>query len=1089
VIGGFGRLLPALVLGLGVGPLSPGPVPAVAAVPTVAAMPTVVHEVSLPGDVQADTLQTRADSVRARILDRVRDQSAPPPAPDTLAVDSASVPGAERPPVPPAPRAGPFGPGPGTAPGTQDRDIPLPAGADSVMQALARLPGFTAATFEGARAEYTAELRQLILRGEGGDEEDRLRARFYGQGVRVEADSAISFDDRTGMVRTSGASLLTPDQGDPVRSRTLIFDVNASRGTALGAETTYAEGGGEWIVRGDLDSVEDGRIFGSRTRFTSDDRPEPNSYFEASELKILANRILVARSVRLHFSDVPVAWLPFLAQPLQSGRQSGILTPRFSVNDIVRTSGGYQRRISNVGLYWAMSDYSDATLAADWWSGQYTALTGSLRYQWAQRFLQGELSARRFWRETGAQDLALTTRNNWEPTERTRVSASGNYVSNTGLVRQNSLDPRELTSSINSQAGIQQRFDWGNLSVEARRQQYLSDDRLEMTLPSATLSINSFTLFREAPNRASWYNNMTASASSRFSRDLREFPAPEVGQTFQFSRTDQLRTQGSGRASLAIGNLSIGADANYRENAFSGVPDVLGRPRDPFPIIQPGDDLDPFLRPRVDYSDAEVQWSTSIGYQQRLIGTSSITPSLSLGGQLVRVDSIAEAQNFVEGPTRLTFGVGLQTEIFGFFPGVAGFDAIRHKVTPQFTYSYAPAITPTELQSRVFGARALGVQNRFSFGFNQTFEARVQEPETPPPSSVPGRPGEAAMPGDPEDPVDVGVDPVLRPDVDVQPAPLFQDGIPAGGDSGPVTDPGLDPEEAPPSLLDDEGLRRPPPSRVVTLLALSTQALAYDLVRADSTGQWLDGFTTLAVRNTVRSDYLRGLDFAFTHDLWEEPGEARDRRTFSPHLSQMSLGFSLDANNGVVRTLGRWLGVAAADRPAGSPGPGAPGAVEDFDEPTDGFDDNRVLPGLSGRGRGGVASMRRDGWNARLNYALRRPRGESLDRSQMVLDRSQMVNGTVSFQPTELLAVSWTTAYDVEARQFSDHMVTVMRDMYDWEATFGFRQAVNGNWTFRFEVSLKANRDLRFDHETRNVDGGGLGQGLGGPGFPVGPGF
>jgi hypothetical protein len=1058
----------ALLSGL----LSPGP--ALALVPGAPSAP----------DLQADTLQTRADSVRARILDRVRDQSAPPPAPDTLAADSAAAPGAERPRAA-GPLASPVGPGRAPAtPGARNGEIPLPAGADSVMQALARLPGYTPATFEGARAEYTAELRQLVLRGEGGDAEGRLPARFYGQGVRVEADSSIAFDDRSGMVRTRGATVLTPDRGDPVRSRTLIFDVNAARGTALGAETTYAEGGGEWIVRGDLDSVEDGRIFGSRTRFTSDDRPEPNSYFEASELKVLANQILVARSVRLHFSDVPVAWLPFLAQPLHSGRQSGLLTPRFSVNDIVRTSGGYQRRISNVGLYWAMSDYSDATLAADWWSGQYTALTGSLRYRWAERFLQGELSTRRFWRDTGARDLALTTRNSWEPTERTRVNVSGNYVSNTGLVRQNSLDPRELTSSINSQAGIQQRFDWGNLSVEARRQQYLSDDRLEMTLPSATLSINSFTLFREAPNRARFYNNMTASASSRFSREAREFPAPGVGETFQFNRADQLRTQGSGRAGLAIGNLSIGADATYRENAFSGVPDVLGRPRDPFPIIQPGDDLDPFQRPRVDYSDAEVRWSASIGYQQRLIGTSSITPSLSLGGQLVRVDSIAEAQSFVEGPTRLTLGVGVQTEIFGFFPGVAGFDAIRHKITPQFSYAYAPASVPTDLQRRVFGARELGVQNQFSFGFNQTFEARVREEE--PPRRTPGapRPSEAAAPGEPADPAEPLEDPqVAAPDVEEEAEPLFQEGIPAGGDPDPASR--LD--DARRSPLDDEGLRRPPQSRVVTLLALSTQALTYDLVRADSTGQWLDGFTTLAVRNTVRSDYLRGLDFSFTHDLWQEPGDERDRRIFSPHLSQMSLGFSLDGNTGVIRTVGRWLGLEGADRPSGPSRPGIAGPGEDFDEPTDGFDDNRVLPGLSGRGRSGMATMRRDGWNARLNYALRRPRVGPQVTPQ---ERSQMVNGTVSFQPTELLAVSWTTAYDVEARQFSDHMVTVMRDMYDWEATFGFRQAVNGNWTFRFEVSLKANRDLRFDHETRNVDGGGLGQGgLGGPGFPGGPGF
>ena len=33
--------------------------------------------------------------------------------------------------------------------------------------------------------------------------------------------------------------------------------------------------------------------------------------------------------VKLYFADVPVAWLPFFAQSLGSGRASGILTPRF----------------------------------------------------------------------------------------------------------------------------------------------------------------------------------------------------------------------------------------------------------------------------------------------------------------------------------------------------------------------------------------------------------------------------------------------------------------------------------------------------------------------------------------------------------------------------------------------------------------------------------------------------------------------------------------------------------------------------------------------------------------------------------------
>jgi hypothetical protein len=1070
----------------------------------------------LPGlsGQQPDTLVTRADSLRARILERVREQSRPAetePGEERTRRPADMAPGQTRTGAPgqtgrvegPGGVAGgligpaqAFGGGAGAGrPGTPPADAPLPSGADSIMQRLAGLPGFTPASFEGVRAEYTSGEGRLLLLGrpapppaEGDtaarpptDPEQPLPeaaqgrpARFFGQGVRVEADSSITFDDRTGRVRTQGSTLLTPERGDPVRSRLLVYDVNEARGSAMGAETTYAEGGGEWIVRGDLTSVRDGEIYGTRARFTSDDRPEPNSYFEASEIKVLANQILVARSVRLHFSDVPVAWLPFLAQPLQSGRQSGLLTPRFSVNDIVRTSGGYERRISNVGIYWAMSDFSDATLAGDWWSGQYSALTGSLRFRWAERFLQGEISARRFWRETGARDLALSTRNNWEPTERTRVNVAGNFVSNTNLVRQNSLDPRELTSSINSTAGVQQRFGWGSMSVEARRQQYLTDDRLEMTLPSATLRLNSFTLLPETPTRARWFNNMTVNASSDLRRDVREFPLPTGtgAQAFQFSRTDNIRTRGGARASLGIGNLSLGLDGTYQENAFSNVPDVLGRPRDPFPILQPGDELLDGERPRVDFSDALLQWSASVGYQQRLIGTSTITPSLSLGGQMVRVDSIAEARDFVQGPTRVSFNLGLQTELYGFFPGFAGFEAIRHKVTPQFNYTYAPAITPTDLQRRVFGAGELRVQNRFTLGFSQTFEARAPEVER----STPGRPP-GAPPGAPaeerEDPDAPAADDPVDP---VEEAPLPQDGI-------PPTEGGLEDaafgDALRPSALDDDGdLRRPPPSRTITLLALNTQALGYDLVQADSTGQWLDGFTTLSLRNTVRSDFLRGLDFSFTHDLWQEPDSLRDRRAFSPHLRQLALGFSLDANTGILRALGRRVGLVG-DEPPG-PATGARADLDDqgFDEPADGFDDNRVLPGLSGRGRrAGPSMMHQQGWKARLNYALQRPRSG--------VGVSQMLNANVSFRPTELLSLNWTTAYDLEEQRFTDHMVTVMRDMYDWEATFGFRQAVNGNWTFRFEVSLKANRDLRFDHETRNVDGtagfggtGGLGGGL-----------
>ena len=62
--------------------------------------------------------------------------------------------------------------------------------------------------------------------------------------------------------------------------------------------------------------------------------------------------------------------IPFIVNNISPDRSSGLLTPTFSINDIVRTSQSYSRRVSNMGFYWAINDYMDATVAVDWWSGQ-----------------------------------------------------------------------------------------------------------------------------------------------------------------------------------------------------------------------------------------------------------------------------------------------------------------------------------------------------------------------------------------------------------------------------------------------------------------------------------------------------------------------------------------------------------------------------------------------------------------------------------------------------------------------------------------------------------------------------------------------
>ncbi len=976
------------------------------------------------------TGQVRPDSARALILDRIRAGRGAPG--DTLAADSLREVGAER-------RDMPIGVSMGRTP---TRAPELPAGADSVMRALITLPGYTPAVYQGNRADFNARNRNLHLVSS-----DSIRARFFGQGVQLEADSSITYDDERGIVRTRGITDLITEDADPVRSETLIYDVRAERGTALRARTTYSDGA-NWIVDADMDWVSDGLLFGSSARFTSCELEVPHSYFQARELKVMGGQVLVARSVRMYVDDVPVMWLPFIAQNLGSGRASGILTPSFSMNDVVRTSSGYSRRVSNLGYYWAMSDYSDATLAMDWWSGNYTALTGALRYRWAHQFLDGHFTGKHFWRENGSRELSFATRHSWQASERTRAQVNASYVSNTSFVNQNSLDPRELNQTIDSDAGLSRRFDWGSVQLAANRRQYLTDDRTDLTLPSVGVTFNTVTLFDAPAAEASWYNNVTVRGNSTLRRTVNE-RALQPDTAFFISRATQRRNQGNVAGGIGIGNLNLDGRLELEESVFSDVPAAL------HPGLESG---------AGDYTRGQGQWSANVSYQQRLIASTILTPSLSLGADLIRTDSIPEASSFVAGPQRLRFGAGLQTEIYGFFRGIGEFEAIRHKVTPSVSFQYAPEVTPTELQRRVFGDRVARAQRVLTFGFNQTFEAKVRErePETP----------ATPTPDEVRPPSVEGDLPEVEREPGVTPEEVEEERLP------PLRPPGAGDRE------EEDGPTRLPPSRVVTLLGIQTSSMTYDLIQADSTGWWLDGFTTTRLQNTIRSDYLQGLDLSFEHDLFTRPAMgSEERREFRPHLSQLSLGFSLDDRSSVVRLLGRLLG---GDEPEEPPTRREPDPSEGEEDPfaaredpfaggQAGFDPNRMSMGGPGMDLFG-SRARRDGWNARIRYSLLRPRpldGEG--ESGGVSLNSQTLQGSFSFNPSEHWSADWNTSYDFEANRFLDHVVTLRRDLHEWEAIFGFRQTATGNWSFHFEVSLKANRELRFDFEQRSLERGGAG--------------
>lgn len=957
---------------------------------------------------QQDTALTREQ----RIRERLRSLS-PLIRPDTVAADStvAADTADSRPEV-------------SFEPDAAGREVVAGVSAvsrDSLMQALMRLSGYVSTEYKGDTATYAADSSRLVLLG---------AAEVVRDGQHITADTSLIYYDKLAYACAYGSPVVSGGSADsPVQSDSLCYDVEHDVGVALGASTEVSEGA-VWYVTGDLVTVGE-RVYSHSAIFTDCALEEPHYHFGAGQMKVLKNNVMVARNVTLKFGDVPVFWLPFFMQSLSQGRRSGLLFPRFGINDIARNSSRYSRSIEDVGFYWAISDHLGAVAALDWKSDNFTSLRGSFDYRFIDKFLSGGLTFRQYWPEAGPKTFTVAAQNSWQPDERTGLTSSINYARSSQFIAERATDPRELNQSIASAANLNRRFDWGSMSLGGSRNQDISTGLVRMTLPSVNLTLSPLTLFPALPGESKWYNNVTWSGGGQATRRTTGIEEALARPSQQSDR----ELSGNVRSSFSMGRFSWAQGFDMRER----IVDARGFDNDTTADL-PGRE------------ERTGNWSTSFSYQQPLIATTSLTPSLSLSGQLAR-DSLDGSM--VSGPTRMNFGASLNTALFGFYPGFGPFEAVRHRLSPTFSYSYSPAPTVTDLQRRVFGVTEVSEQNGVTIGVSQTFEAKFKA----------GREPTRTGPVVPQSRADSLA---LLPDDSLA---MLPDSLRALADSARAANPDL---LEPPDTT--RGPRRRETGQKIMLLSISTSSFVYDFVRAREDGQ---GLRTQSVTNNLQSELLPGFQLTLTHDLFrtvqpDDPGSPlfpnlpgsglsmvrpRPSREFAPHLSGVNANFSINSDSWIARLFRRSSDGEAAD--STSPGPEDElGDEEEFDLVRGG--DQRLI---GGRREVEQAPMTPVGtWNASFTYSLSRPRvlqGPSLE--------SQMITANLRFQPTVNWSVSWNTGYSLTQREFSSHVLTLSRRLHDFDANFDFYKAQNGNFSFQFRVQLRANPDMKFDYEQRDL--------------------
>jgi hypothetical protein len=940
----------------------------------------------------------------------------------------------------------PIGPGADTV----KRELVTWDPADSVMAELMARTGMIVTRYKGDRVIFRADQRTIFLVGKPSAVQ-RDQTLLVGD--------TIEFNDSTQVAIARGDTLVLrdPSQGqDDIRvSGLLRYDIRNQTGLATKVNTAV-ESGQRWIVHGevaafanDTSAKEEQKFYARSGWLTSCEETEPHYHFAAKEMKVIKKNVLVARPAILYIKDVPVFWLPFIFQDLRTGRRSGLIAPRFGITDIVRNSPTYRRTIDDFGYYFALSDYFDAEVTMDWRSSAgstttdpgWIRLNSLVRYAWLDRFVTGQFAAARMSLSDGSRNLSLTLNHAQDFSARSKLTASLNYVTNTTVQRQTTFNPYSALQTINSSLNFTQQFGRGmSLALGGTQKQYPGRDQLDRDFPSVNFTSQPIKL----ASWATWTPGFNFANQQSF----------DIDQPGQFSFVYRVNPAGgvdSTAVKRSTRNTSFAMTTPFKffefnwNNSIRVIDNEFDFPEQRI-IVDPTDSTKRSTRVFARTFQTGIDWDTGINLPSAFQGSWNLTPSVSFanvdpGPMFVRNERTGG--KFASQSKRAQFGLAISPTFFGLFPGIGPITRLRHAISPSLSFDYAPRGHVSDEFLAATGRTRQGYlgalqRNQFNLGLSTNIEAKLRS---------------------------------------------------KGSDTAST------------SGLPDEG-------RKVKLLSLQFTPLNYDLQRKRAGAK--SGFTTSRFGWTARSDLLPGLDIGVDYSLFQ--GDVlSDTAIFKPFRESVRASVSLNKTSGIVVALGRLFGKDFSQE-AQQTDPQAAGISPDAQ-----FRQQQSVATQSLSGAAGRASLFQvpsgQGWQASLNFTSTRQRpvrgGTVITRDpaieclpfrnnvfvydQCVREHALQpptndnpfgtptpggpifvgppqtnVQGSMSFNITQKWAAQWQTTYDFESGDFASQIVSLQRELHDWNAIFAFTQSPNGNFSFNFFIALKAQPDLKFNYDRRS---------------------
>lgn len=552
---------------------------------------------------------------------------------------------------------------------------------------------------------------------------------------KVVIDTRVNTLDAESQRDSANKPIIVPKFSDAAGTYDAVkmsYNFKTKRGKIREVTTELDNGyySGENIKR-----MEDGSLNVKNGRYYACNHNPPHYWFQCEEMKIIPGDRVIARPVVMYVEGAPVFYLPFAFFLTRSGRQSGIIVPRYGRDNL---RGFF---LAQGGYYWALSDYYDLRLEGDIGTFGSWATRGRFRYKERydldgsiegqfERLVRGEITDPDYVRNENWY-VNLQHQQRFNPT----TQLSGNLRFAGG--KQYSVNSFNPTDALQQQAAstltFTKTFAEGRRSVSLG---YSRNQNLRVVDVSQSVTANFY--------QARFFPFKTRKSGEGFLQRIAiDLPNASVSGTYNNTDTTFARTlNGAFNASLSY---QFSEQSNYLlSQGFSFNASQISRTR------------------TEELSGASL--TMPLSFSGTLLRYFNVNLSF-VYNQFFNDRSVEKFFNPVDSSVvtivnrRLTryyayqLSAGVQTRLYGtFFTGfledIVGLKAIRHVINPVISCNYNPDFTREEFgyfksyldangrrvrYNRFEGALFSNVPSEsqsINLNFNNVFEAKVKSLDT-----------------------------------------------------------------------------------------------------------------------------------------------------------------------------------------------------------------------------------------------------------------------------------------------------------------------------------------------------------------------